>query len=169
MVGRLVFLCSLCLGACALPRVVPEANGELVPTGEVLFSQGSSVVFDGARVSSPEMSISRRTDGSWGGQFQGEPFDVSVTATSARGVGIVLALDDDSKGWRVTGQWHGRMVRYALTPELVAIHSRRFSFDLKREGASAFDRQGELKLKGLAGEAHPPWPQMAFALLALFN
>jgi hypothetical protein len=167
---RFALLGSVWLFGCALPQVVPEASGELIPTGEVLFSAGSSASFDGARVSSPEMSLSRRTDGSWGGIFQGQPFDVSVTPIAARGVGVVLTLEDDGAGvMKIIGQWHGRTVRYELAADHIAIRSHSHSFDLSRDALSASGREGELKLKGQAGEPHPPWPQIGFALLAVFN
>src|SRR5262249_45115109 len=152
------------------PQVLPEPTGEYEPTGEILFSQGRSASFSDVRVRSPVMNLARRSDGSWSGTFENLPFDVSVSETAARGVGMTLALDANGpNGFEVEGQWQGRRVRYSVTPRSVAIRSASASFDLNRVGDSASGSAGELLLKGQADALPAPWPQAAFALLAVFN
>jgi hypothetical protein len=149
---------------------MPEPTGDYEPSGEVLFSAGESASFNSIRVRAPNMNLSRRTDGSWSGTFDDEAFDVSVTEKYARGVGLMLALDEnDAQGFRAEGAWQGRRFRFELKPDNVAIRSDRANFDLKRGAESAYGSHGELKLRGEAGTMPCAWPQTAFALLSLFN
>lgn len=165
-----LLLGSAWLVGCALPQVLPEPSGEYEPVGEVQFSGGMSASFSSVSVRSPRMNVSKRSDGSWSGTFQNQPFDVSVSERAARGVGLVLALDANSaQGFEVEGQWQGRRVRFLVKPDTVAIHTTSANFDLTRVGNSAVGSAGEVELKGQANELPAPWPQAAFALLAVFN
>jgi hypothetical protein len=150
--------------------VLPEPSGDYEPVGEVQFSGGLSASFSAVSVRSPRMSLGKRSDGSWSGTFQNQPFDVSVTENAVRGVGVTLALNANGpQGFEVEGQWQGRRVRYALKPDTVAIRTHSASFDLTRVGNSAVGSAGDLELKGEANELPAPWPQTAFVLLAVFN
>jgi hypothetical protein len=149
---------------------MPEPTGEYEPSGEVLFSAGQSASFNSVRVRGPRVNLSRHTDDSWSGELDGKPFDVSVSASAARGVGLTLALDEnDAKGFKVEGMWRGRRVRYELLVDKIAVRSDAGNFDMKRDPTSASGTVGELELKGEAGTLPAAWPQTAFALLALFH
>ena len=163
-----------------IPQVVPEAKGEFKATGAVqLGALGAS--FDSARVVSPSITLSRRTDGSWGGRFaqagsgDSQAIDVSVSESAARGVDFVMTRESPEPGHTVlVGAFRGKNFRFELTKDGLSAHTTRHSADYfgRRElpdGSAQFGDMGSLLLKGEAAKTDSfAWPQMAFALLAAF-
>jgi hypothetical protein len=159
---------------CAFPQVVPEAlSAEYKPTGEVkMYDRGAT--FDAVRVRSPYANLSKRTDGSWGGVLDKEAIDVSVTDTMVRGVNILLTREESSPGRIViTGQFRGRMYRFELEQDIARIRAPVQSLDFKTrwpiDNGIAYGPMKSLALKGEAAAENPPWPQLAFALIAMFD
>lgn len=169
-----VVAAAVVASGCAFPQVVPEAlNTEFKPTGEV-FMYDRSCGFDAVRVRSPSVNLSKRTDGSWGGVLDKEPVDVSVTDTTVRGVNFVLTREESSPGRLViTGQFRGRIYRFEFEEGIARIRGSRESLDFKTrapiENGVAYGPMKSLQLRGEAAAESPPWPQLAFALLAMFN
>src|SRR4051812_23267514 len=118
MVGALAVL----LSGCLLPQVVPEADSEFIPTGEIQY-RGNGASFDAVRVRNPRCNLTKRTDGSWGGTIDvgsmRQPVDVSVTPKKVTGVGLTLVLEEESaeNGIVVTGQWQGKILRFEVGPQ----------------------------------------------------
>lgn len=165
-------LLGLVLSACTLPQVMPEVRETpFVPTGEVvLYDRNAS--FDAVRVRSPHANLSRRVDGSWAGVLHGRPVDVSVTETRVTGVDLVLTRAESFPGVVViTGQFRGRLYRFELDDRRAKLWGPAVSVELSgREVGptqTTYGPQGNLELRGEAGGPLPPWPQLAFALLAL--
>lgn len=170
---------AVAMAGCAalFPQVVPEAQGEFKPTGSIqMKSYGAS--FDGARVISPSITLSRRTDGSWGGRFalagSGDPqaIDVSVTPTSARGVDFVMVREEPKPGVTViSGKFKNSAFRFELSSEAVNVHTTRVGADMsgrvvQADGSVAY---GNLVLTGDATKLDElAWPQLGFALVAAF-
>lgn len=155
---------------CVTAQPLPETETEFVPTGEILLgSKGAA--FDAVRVRKPNVNLTKRSDGSWGGVLAGTGIDVSVTPKRVTGVGITLVLEESGgeKGTVITGQWQGKTVRFEIGPEQALIRTGTFSTTLTRSGPNTFGARGELELKGEAGLPEPPWPQMGLALLAAFT
>ena len=170
----LALLCAALTG-CATMQPLPETLTEYKPTGEITLQRlGAS--FDSVRVRNPNVNLTKRADGSWGGTFGGAGtvgtvgIDVSVTPKRVTGVGILLVLEESGgeKGTIITGQWRGDMVRFEFGPEKALIRTSRYSSTLDRSGPNSFGARGELELKGEAALPEPPWPQFALALLAAF-
>ena len=160
--------------ACSFPTVVPEAlNNEFKPTGEVLL-YNRTVSFDSVRVRSPVINLAKRTDGSWGGTFINHPVDVSVTDSRISGVNFLMTREaSEGNKTVITGQFQGRIYRFELDPEQVMIRSPAQSMTFPGRQVSAnlttYGPMGNLQLKGEAGGESPPWPQIAFALMAMMH
>ena len=162
------------------PQVVPEAQGEFKATGAVqLKSFGAS--FDSARVISPSITLSRRTDGSWGGRFalagsgDAQAIDVTVTKDSARGVDFVMIREEPKPGVTViSGRFKQKNFRFELSEDTFSAHTTRSGFDfgsrqVNADGSVSYGPVGNLLLTGDAAKLDPfAWPQLGFALVAAF-
>lgn len=161
-------------GGCTFPQVVPEAlKEEYVPTGSLqMYDRGAS--FDAVRVRAPKANLAKRTDGSWGGVIDQVPVDVSVTDSTVRGVNFVLTREESSAGKLIiTGQFKGKIYRFEFDEKLARIRTPSTSLDFQTrspvEGGLAYGPMRPFVLKGQAAAENPPWPQIAFALLAMFD
>ena len=159
----------LLLTCCVTAQPLPETLTDYVPTGEVLLG-AMGATFDSVRVRKPNVNLTKRADGSWGGVLGSSGLDCSVTPNRVTGVGLTLVLEESGgeKGTLITGQWQGKPVRFELGPERAVIRAGKFSSTLERSGPTTYGSRGELQLKGEAALADPPWPQLALALLAAF-
>jgi hypothetical protein len=133
-----------------------------------------SASFDAVRVRAPRANLARRTDGSSGGVIDQQPIDVSVTDTTVRGVNFVLAREASTAGRLViTGQFRGKIDRFEFDENLARIRTPGTSLDFETcspvEGGVAYGSMKPFVLEGQAATANPPWPQFAFALLAMFE
>lgn len=160
--------------ACTLPAVVPEAlNTEFKPTGEVAMYD-RTIGFDAVRVRSPRSNLSKRTDGSWGGVIADRAIDVNITANRIVGVDFMMTREkSEANKLVITGQFQGRIYRFELGDEEAMIRSPRTSLTLPGRVVgttqTVYGPMGYLQLRGEAGSESPPWPQIAFALMALVN
>ncbi len=172
--SRVLVPFALVLGACTLPQVVPEAlTTEFKATGEVRAHERTAS-FDAVRVRNPKMNLTRRTDGSWGGTFADHGVDVSVDETSVRGADFTLSRKDSTpEKLIITGQFQGRIYRFELDAQQAVVRAPNTSLTLLgrtvQDNGVAYGARGELVLLGDAGKEAPPWPQVAFALMAAFN
>lgn len=171
---RVLMAVALAVTGCTFPQVVPEAlSSEYRPTGEVqMYNRGAT--FDAVRVRSPHANLAKRTDGSWGGVIDSEPVDVSVTDTTVRGVQFILTREESAPGRLViTGQIKGRLYRFELEEGIARIRGPRQSMDFQTrapiENGVAYGPMKSLQLRGEAAAENPPWPQLAFALVAMFD
>lgn len=170
---RFVVPVVLALTGCVLPQVVPEAqNTEFVAKGEVR-AHARSASFDSVRVRSPQMNITKRTDGSWGGTFDGRAIDVSVEGDNIRGANMTLTRSDSTKDKLViTGQFEGRIYRFELDANQALVRTPNTSITYPgrviSERQTSYGPGGDLVLIGEAGAESPPWPQFAFAMMAAF-
>jgi hypothetical protein len=169
--NRSLILCgALLFTGCALfPQPLPETNTDFVPTGEISM-RSSGAAFDAVRVRKPNVNLSKRTDGSWGGVMNGQAIDVSVTPDKISGVNLTLKLEESGgpKGTVITGQFQGKIVRFEIGPETALIRTPAHSVTLTRSSPNTFGGRGELEFKGDAALAEPPWPQFALAMMAAF-
>ena len=162
------------LSSCNFPTVVPEAlNTEFKSTGEVAL-YNRSAAFDASRVRSPKANLSKRTDGSWGGTLTDRPVDVSVTDTRITGVDLMLTREkSEGNKMVITGQFQGRIYRFELGDKRAIIRApnQSVTLDGRQVGPeqTTYGPQGNLQLRGEAGTDDPPWPQIAFALIAMMN
>jgi hypothetical protein len=166
--------CLLLVAGCALPKTVPEAlSPDFKPTGEVSL-RGNTASFDAWRVRAPNCNLSKRTDGSWGGTLSERAIDVSATETQIRGVEMTMTREHTPDGKEIiTGQFLGKIARFEFDGERAIIRTQRASVTLLGrvvgEQVVSYGSLHELELRGEAGGTTPPWPQMAFALMAAFN
>ena len=158
------------LTGCATMAPLPETQTEFVPTGEITLSS-MGAAFDSVRVRKPNVNLTKRADGSWGGVLGTSGIDVSVTPKRVTGVGLTLVLEESGgeKGTIITGQWQGNIVRFEFGPDQALIRTSKFNATMARSSPTTFGPRGELQLKGEAALAEPPWPQFALALLAAFT
>jgi hypothetical protein len=164
----LLFL--LACSACATTPAVPEK--EYRPAGEVRY-YNRSASFDETRVRSVKCNLQRRADGTWGGVIDGRAIDVSVNDITVRGVDIIVNREESRPGKQVfTAQFQGRIFRFEISDDSVSVRTGSMSANypgrLLGEGVSRFGPNGELELRGESSLENPPWPQLAFALIAAF-
>jgi hypothetical protein len=175
-------LLLLALAGCATTPAQPEA--EYKPTGEVRYHDRIAT-FDATHVRAPNCNLKRRDDGTWGGTLSDRPIDVSVTAVALRGVDFILSRAEAAPGKSVvTGQLQGRMFRFEWDSDQMAVRtggsslastgaggsgvSANFRGRVVGEKSSRFGPLGDVQLLGEASEENAPWPQVAFALMAVF-
>lgn len=161
------------LASTCFPTVVPEANSEFKPTGEVLL-YNRSVSFDAVRVRSPDLNMTKRTDGSWGGIFENQALDVSVTDTKITGVNFLLTREmSDGKRTVITGQFMGRIYRFEFDDQEIMFRAPSKSMNYPgrqiAKDQTTYGPRGDVQLRGEAGIDNPPWPQIGFALMALMH
>lgn len=161
------------LASTCFPTVVPEANNEFKATGEVLL-YNRSVAFDAVRVRSPQCNMTKRTDGSWGGTFNQVPLDVSVTDSKISGVNFMLTREmSDGKRTVITGQFQGRIYRFEFDDNELMFRAPAKSMTYPgrqvAKDQTTYGPRGDVQLRGEAGGDNPPWPQIAFALMALMH
>ena len=183
-------IASLVLSSCTLPAVAPEAATEFKATGTIQRgNRGAS--FDASRVVSPNITVSKRSDGSWAGHFAvagsgaSIPIDVSITDKAVRGIGLVLLREELGDGHvvisgsfdqRASGGLGGerKNFRFELSPDRAIIHTTRSEFELETrserpDGSTLYGQGDGLILTGEAARLEPlAWPQMALALFAAF-
>ena len=169
-----LIVAAVALSSCNFPTVMPEAlNTEFKPTGETLI-YNRTVSFDAYRVRSPKCNLSKRTDGSWGGTLADRAIDVSVTDTRISGVDFMMTREK-SEGNKlvITGQFQSRMFRFELDDKQAMIRAPNASVTLPGREVTptqtTYGPLGNLQLRGEAGSENPPWPQIAFAFVAMMN
>lgn len=171
---RAFLVAALILTSCTLPQVMPEAvNTEFKPTGEVIM-YGRTASFDAVRVRSTECNLARRTDNSWGGTLNKEPFDVSDYGNSLRGANFTLNREISDPGHTViTGQFQGRIYRFEVDDQKAMIRapsaSRTWGGKNKTPNGTTYGPEGDLQLKGEAGDDSPPWPQLGLAFICAMH
>lgn len=157
------------LGGCATTNTGPAMPAEFKPTGEVVLGNRSAS-FDAWRVINARCNLARRGDGSWAGTFEGQAVDVTVTEDRVVGIGLQMTRELQDGRSIITGQFNGRIVRFEFDDERALLRTPFSAYTISgrflREGATVYGADGMLQLKGEAGLDVPPWPQIAFALLA---
>ena len=90
--------------------------------------------------------------------------------------GVELMLTrEKSEGNRtvITGQFQGRIYRFELDENraIMRAPNNAFTLDgrLESPNLTTYGPQGNLQLRGEASGDNPPWPQIAFALMAMMN
>ncbi|MFT3840439.1 MAG: hypothetical protein QM723_25850 [Myxococcaceae bacterium] len=171
--GFALLLCSSCAALLGSP-VVPEAKGDYNPTGEIALADRGAT-FDAVRVRNPKVSFTKKVDGSWGGTIVDpgnitQAMDLTVTPKKISGVDIVLTLESqDDQNTVIVGQYQGRILRFEFHPDVVEIRTSGNSWTFHKHDENTWGPKGELLLKGDAGKAPQPWPQIALAMLAAFD
>lgn len=162
-------LLLLLMTGCATTASGPAMPQEYKPTGEVVMVRNSAT-FDDWRVMNPQCNLRKRGDGSWAGTLLGQTIDVSVTENRISGVGLMFTREVKDGRLIITGQFNGQILRVELDQDSAMIRmpgqSYTFNGHLEGDGLRAWGPNNELQLKGAASQASPPWPQIAFALLA---
>jgi hypothetical protein len=158
--------------ACATTSMQTGPEPEYTPTGEVVYYDRIAT-FDATHVQSPNCSLRRRDDGSWGGVLAERPIDVSVNEVTVKGADFLVSREDSRPGKSViTGQFQGRIFRFELTDDQVSIRTSNLSAVYPNrvlgERSAKYGTRGEVELRGEASGENPPWPQFAFALMSAF-
>jgi len=164
----------LLLGACA--TAAPLSGAAPAPfeaTGGFAY-RGSGASFSGDRVVSPDIEVSKRSDGSWAGRIGGEVFDVNVRNSGMRGASTLVTWDETPTGVIIDGMLNGVVMHFEVDDKRVLVRTgggvthqgTPRSFTLGRLDHEHF--QSGFELRGLAAELHPPEPQFALALTGAF-
>jgi hypothetical protein len=147
----------------------PAMPAEYKPTGEVVMIRNQAT-FDAWRVMNPNCNLRKRADGSWAGTLSGQTVDVNVYENRVAGVGMTFTREVKDGRLIITGQFNSQIVRFELGPDLAIARLPNQSYTFvghsEEPGKFAWGPNAELQLKGDAAQAMPPWPQIAFALLA---
>jgi hypothetical protein len=152
---------------------VGEVQSEFIKTGEVIVSlgrQNGSAAFDANRVVGPQVNLSRRSDGSWGGQLNGEFYSFTLSPGRLSSANFVLNYEETASGLTMKGHIQGRMFRFEVDNEQLLMHTGDGrALTLPRMSDELFGSDGKVRLEGEAGSQNPPMPQLAFALLSAFG
>ncbi len=157
------------LTACQHLGVSAQASERpFEPTGAVQYlARGAA--FSATRVVGPNVNLSKRADGSWGGRLLDQPVDVNEYENRIGGVDFTLQLVATPTGQLVTGQWKGESIRFELDQAMVRVRAGGESFTLGAHGPGHYGAAGEFELSGDAARAAPPFPQLAFAMIGAFS
>ncbi len=157
------------LTACQHVGVADETDEPpFQPTGGVQYlARGAA--FNATRVVGPNVNLSKRADGSWGGRLLDQPVDVNEYENRIGGVEFTLQVVATPTGQLVTGQWQGESIRFELDQAQIRVRAGAESFTLGAHGPGHYGAAGELALSGDAAQATPPFPQLAFAMIGAFS
>jgi hypothetical protein len=157
------------------------------PTGEVLFNASgggaSGATFDAQRLVGPSINMTRRQEGGWAGDVDGQELDLSVAEEAVKGANVNLTLHREGDRTQMQGLWLGRRVQLDVrSSQSVNGHFGRCSIDLERKGPGRFEGEvgcqrraggmpavarGTLRLRGEAAQPTAPLPQLLLALIAV--
>ena len=116
--------------------------------GEI-YTRLSHATFDDQQIIGPRVSMTRRSDGTWGGWLRGRPLDITVTDEGIRGVGLTLYVERGPEYLVLHGYYDDRPIRVEWPMEGVIPTWFYYRFG------------------GAAGRPNPPIPQFLIALLAV--
>lgn len=156
------------------------------PTGELRFhghgAVGTSAAFDAERLVGPTVNLTRREDGTWGGDLAGQNMDLEVTDRRVSGPNVSLALTQKGGRTEVEGLFFNQRFRVSLDAKRLHGRFGECSFDLVRKRGGAYrgdvgclrrraafpsSAKATLSLIGVAADPAPPLPQFALALVAI--
>ena len=155
-------------------------------TGELRFhgygTVGTSAAFDGERLVGPTVNLTRREDGTWGGDLAGQNMDLEVTDRRVSGPNVSLSFSQKGGRTEVEGLFFNQRFRVSLDAKRLRGRFGECSFDLVRKRGGAYQgdvgcmrpraafpaaAKATLSLIGAAADAAPPLPQFALALIAI--
>ncbi len=156
------------LTACQHLGVAADASeAPFEPTGAVQYlARGAS--FSSTRVVGPNVNLTKRSDGSWGGRLLDQPVDVNEYEHRIGGVDFTLQVEATPSGQLVTGQFQGESLRFEIDKAMIRVRAGRESFTLGAHGVGHYGSAGEFELSGDAARPMPPFPQLAFAMIGAF-
>jgi opacity protein-like surface antigen len=157
------------------------------PTGEVRLlgygSVGTGASFDDTRVVGPNVNLTRREDGTWGGDLAGQNVDLHFQGENRlMGPNVNITYSTRDGTTLVEGLFYGRRVRVEMGKKKLQGRLGACSLDLSRRNVQTFfgdvgcsnpqrglgtAGKATLTLLGVAASANPPLPQLALALFAL--
>lgn len=178
-------LAAALLAAIALPAAAQQ-EAPFEATGELRFhgygSIGTSAAFDAHRLIGPTVNLTRRDDGTWGGDLAGQNMDLTVTPDRVSGPNVNLLLSRKGDRTEVEGLFFNTRFRVSMSGKRLHGRFGDCSFDMTRRRDGSFNgevgciRRGAtfpvttratLSFIGQAAEPAPPQPQFALALLAV--
>jgi hypothetical protein len=158
-----------------------EPTGELRMNGVIGFN---SVSFDQDRIVGPIVNLTRRDDGSWGGDLGGQDLDLQPVEAGLRAPNVTLKFKSKDGRTKIEGLYFGQRVRIELDAKKLSGRFGACSMTLKRKGPPVYHgdlgclRPGDrlpiagrvsLEVIGEAASNTPPLPQFALALLAVLT
>lgn len=161
----MVWLLAACqhMGASAETSEAP-----FEPTGGVQYlARGAT--FSSTRVVGPNVNLTKRSDGSWGGRLLDQPVDVNQYQNRITGADFTLEAEATPTGQLVTGQFQGQSIRFEIGKSMIRVRVGRESFTLGAHGPGHYGAAGEFELSRDAAQAVPPFPQVAFAMIGAFS
>lgn len=175
------FAMSLAAGLPAAAQEVPfQATGEV---RLLAFGGGSGAAFDESRLVGPTVNLTRRDDGTWGGDLAGVNVDLHLRGDDRlTGPNVNITYGRKGGTTKVEGLFHGRRVRVELGAKRFQARLGACSFDLTRKNAQTFvgdvgcsspqrglgaSGKATLTLLGQAAAEDAPLPHLALALVAL--
>ncbi len=157
-----------------------EATGELRLHGYGTI--GSSAAYDAERLVGPTVNLTRREDGSWGGDLAGQDMDLEISERRVSGPNVSLNVSQKGGRTEVEGIFFNRRFRVSLDAKRLQGRFGECSFDLVRKRGGAYQgdigclrarstfpgvARATLSLIGTAANPIPPMPQFALALVAI--
>jgi len=180
---------ALAVTVCLQPSTTSaQADEPFDATGEIRLrtsgGQTASAAFNTSRVVGPFVNVTRREDGTWGGDLLGQDLDLhSVEGKDQKVTGTNFLLVQRQSGDRteVEGLLNGIRFRASLDAKQITAKFGDCSMDLSRKGSiyrgtvgciqpsSTLPRTDriQLELLGEAGATMPPFPQFGIALVAV--
>jgi len=165
-----------------------DATETFDATGEIRLrasgAQTASAAFNTARVVGPLVNVTRRDDGTWGGDLLGQDLDLHLVEgkdLKVTGTNFLLVQRQSGDRTEVEGLLNGIRFRASLDSKSVTAKFGDCSMDLSRKGSIYRGTVGciqpnsslphtdriQLELLGEAGATKPPFPQFGIALVAV--
>jgi hypothetical protein len=175
----------LLAGVLVVPAAAAGQDAPYEPTGEVRLAGGgvgSGASFDMDRIVGPDVNLTRRDDGSWGGDLGGQDLDLQPIKDGLQAPNVTLKFSSRDGKTRIEGLYFGVRVRFDIDRKKLEGRFGGCSMALQRKGPPVYrgemgcllagerlprTSQVSLELIGEAGAVPPPLPQFMFALLAV--
>jgi hypothetical protein len=148
-----------------------SAFAEPPPEGEISIG-GQTAAFHETHVFGPQISLSRREDGTWAGRVHGTPVELSHEGPDRLvGSNVHLQFTQTDTMSEVRGLWFGQQVRFTFKQDKVSIRLGNRSQDYVPSGPGLWIPESlmelrPLKLKGAAADPKRWMEHITFALIA---
>lgn len=129
---RLCAFLALCSGCEHILGIPPSQDpSDFHPLGRIDF-RGFSAAFSEDRVVGPNVSLSRRNDGSWTGRIRDSVIDVNVRTDGVRGSGLLASWEESATGVTVHSECYGQILHLEVNDQIMKLRTSSGARELGR-------------------------------------